>query len=41
MVSPDGKWVVLPATGSDGVTRMYLRALDSVEVRPLARYREQ
>lgn len=36
MVSPNGKWVVLPATGSDGVTRMWLRALDSVEVRPLA-----
>jgi Tol biopolymer transport system component/tRNA A-37 threonylcarbamoyl transferase component Bud32 len=36
MVSPNGKWVVLPATGSDGVTRMWLRALDSVEARPLA-----
>jgi eukaryotic-like serine/threonine-protein kinase len=36
MLSPDGKWVVFPATGSDGVTRMWLRALDSVEVRPLA-----
>lgn len=36
MVSPNGKWVVLPATGADGVTRMWLRALDSVEVRPLA-----
>ena len=36
MVSPNGKWVVLPASGSDGVTRMWLRALDSVEVRPLA-----
>jgi len=35
MVSPNGKWVVLPATGKDGVTRMWLRALDSVEVRPL------
>ncbi len=35
MVSPDGKWVVLPAMGTDGVTRMWLRALDSVEVRPL------
>jgi Tol biopolymer transport system component len=34
-VSPDGRWVVLPGTGSDGVTRMWLRALDSVEVRPL------
>ncbi|HZL95407.1 MAG TPA: protein kinase, partial [Vicinamibacterales bacterium] len=36
MVSPDGRWVVLPAAGTDGVTRMWLRALDSVEVRPLA-----
>ena len=36
MVSPNGKWVVLPATGTDGVTRMWLRALDSVDVRPLA-----
>ncbi len=36
MVSPNGKWVVLPATGADGVTRMWLRALDSVEVQPLA-----
>jgi hypothetical protein len=36
MVSPNGKWIVLPATGPDGVTRMYLRALDSVEMRPLA-----
>jgi eukaryotic-like serine/threonine-protein kinase len=35
-VSPDGQWVVFPATGSDGVTRQWLRALDSVEVRPLA-----
>jgi len=35
-VSPDGRWIVFPATGTDRVTRMYLRALDSVEVRPLA-----
>ncbi|MBZ5632126.1 MAG: serine/threonine-protein kinase [Acidobacteriia bacterium] len=35
-ISPNGKWIVFPATGSDNVTRMYLRALDSVEVRPLA-----
>src|SRR5262249_19112999 len=31
-VSPNGRWVVFPATGADGVTRMWLRALDSVEV---------
>jgi Tol biopolymer transport system component/predicted Ser/Thr protein kinase len=35
MISPNGKWVVIPATGSDGVTRMWLRALDSIEFRPL------
>ncbi len=35
-ISPNGKWIVFPATGSDNVTRMYLRALDSVEVRALA-----
>ena len=35
-ISPNGKWIVFPATGSDNMTRMYLRALDSVEVRPLA-----
>src|SRR5262249_25672608 len=34
-VSPNGRWVVFPATGPDGVTHMWLRALDSVEVRPL------
>jgi Tol biopolymer transport system component/predicted Ser/Thr protein kinase len=36
MVSPNGKWVVFPAIGADNVRRMYLRSLDSVEVRPLA-----
>jgi serine/threonine protein kinase len=35
MVSPNGRWVVFPATGTDGITRMWLRALDSVDVRPL------
>ncbi len=35
MVSPNGQWVVFPATGSGGVTRMWLRALNSTEVRPL------
>jgi len=34
-VSPDGRWVAFQATGSDGVARQYIRALDSVEVRPL------
>jgi serine/threonine protein kinase/Tol biopolymer transport system component len=35
-VSPDGRWMVFPATGEDGVIRYYLRALDGVEVRALA-----
>jgi len=35
-VSPNGRWIVFPAIGMDQKTRMYLRALDSVEVRPLA-----
>ncbi len=34
-VSPNGRWVVFPATTEDGVTRMWLRSLDSVEIRPL------
>lgn len=35
-VSPDGKWVLLLAKGKDGITRIWLRGMDSVEVRPLA-----
>ncbi len=34
-VSPDGRWMVFPANGDDGVQRYYLRALDGVEVRAL------
>jgi eukaryotic-like serine/threonine-protein kinase len=34
-VSPDGRWMVFPATGEDGLTRYYVRALDGVEVRAL------
>src|SRR6266849_6733214 len=34
-VSPDGRWMVFPASGEDGQTRYYLRALDGVEVRAL------
>ena len=34
-VSPDGRWMVFPAIGEDGVTRYYIRALDGVEVRAL------
>jgi Tol biopolymer transport system component len=35
-VSPDGHWMVFPATGGDGVNRYWIRSLDSVEARPLA-----
>jgi Tol biopolymer transport system component len=34
-ISPDGHWLVFPATGSDGVNRYWLRSLDTVEARPL------
>ena len=34
-ISPDGRWLAFPARGSDGVSRMYVRSLDSLEVRPL------
>ncbi len=34
-VSPDGRWIVFPARGEDGVTRFWLRSLETVEARPL------
>jgi eukaryotic-like serine/threonine-protein kinase len=34
-VSPDGRWLVFPATGDDGVSRYWLRSLDTVEARAL------
>jgi Tol biopolymer transport system component len=34
-VSPDGHWMVFPATGEDGVNRYWLRSLETVEARPL------
>jgi hypothetical protein len=34
-VSPDGHWMVFPATGEDGITRYWVRSLDTVEARPL------
>ena len=34
-VSPDGRWMVFPATGDDGIRHYYVRALDGVEVRAL------
>jgi hypothetical protein len=35
-VSPDGRWMVFPATGEDGVNRYWIRSLETVEARPLA-----
>jgi eukaryotic-like serine/threonine-protein kinase len=35
-VSPDGHWMVFPATGDDGVTRYWVRSLDTVEARALS-----
>ena len=34
-VSPDGRWMVFQANGTDGVTRFWLRSLGSSELRPL------
>ena len=34
-VSPDGRWMVFPASGEDGTRHYYIRALDGVEVRAL------
>jgi serine/threonine protein kinase len=34
-LSPDGRWVVFPAVGADGVSRYWVRSLDSVDARPL------
>ena len=34
-VSPDGRWMVFPANGDDGVQHFYLRSLDGVELRVL------
>lgn len=34
-VSPDGRWLAFPAVGPDNVSRMWVRALDSLEVKPL------
>jgi Tol biopolymer transport system component len=34
-VSPDGRWMVFPALGEDGVARYWLRSLGTVEARPL------
>ena len=34
-ISPDGHWMVFPANGEDGVTRYWIRSLDTVAVRAL------
>src|SRR5262249_9517130 len=34
-ISPDGRWLAFAALGSDNVSRMYLRSIDSLEVKPL------
>jgi Tol biopolymer transport system component len=34
-LSPDGRQLAFPATGSDGVSRLWIRSLDSLEARPL------
>jgi Tol biopolymer transport system component/tRNA A-37 threonylcarbamoyl transferase component Bud32 len=34
-VSPDGRWMVFPAIGDDGVARYWIRSLGTVEARPL------
>jgi Tol biopolymer transport system component len=34
-VSPDGRHLAFAATAADGVSRLWLRALDSIEARPL------
>ncbi len=34
-LSPDGRHLAFPAAGSDGVTRLWVHALDSLEARPL------
>jgi serine/threonine protein kinase/WD40 repeat protein len=34
-ISPDGKWLAFPAIGPDNASRMYVRSVDSLDVRPL------
>jgi eukaryotic-like serine/threonine-protein kinase len=34
-VSPDGRELAFPATGSDGISRLWIRSLDSLEAHPL------
>ena len=34
-ISPDGRWIVFQGIGADNVSHLWLRALDSLEVKPL------
>ena len=34
-ISPDGLWLAFPSLGPDNVSRMYVRSVSSLEVRPL------
>ncbi len=34
-ISPDGRWIVVPATDANGMKRLWLRSLDEFEYRPL------
>jgi Tol biopolymer transport system component len=34
-VSPDGRWIAFAAVGTDGVWRLWVRAVDSLEMHPL------
>jgi serine/threonine protein kinase len=34
-ISPDGRWLAFHALGPDNVSRIYVRSIDSLEVRPL------
>ena len=34
-ISPDGRWLAFPALGPDNISRMYVRSINSLEVKPL------
>src|SRR5262245_17726767 len=34
-ISPDGRWIAFPAVGSNNVARLWIRALDSLDVKEL------
>ena len=34
-ISPDARWLAFVAAGSDNISRIYIRSLDSLEVKPL------